>query len=397
MGAVCCSEGIALLFSDESGGRSPRSARPRRLSRCGVSQLLETYDISQELLGTGSFGIIRRATSKQTGAPCALKSLEKQSLPEFLLNDLANEIRIQGGCCHPNIVQIYESFEDMARYYIAMEACEGGDFRDFMHDHGRLSERDAGIVMWQLLDAVRYLHEVKHVAHRDLKVENMLLTFRHVPLEQNVVKITDFGMATNFTPGESNLKMLCGTPEYLAPEVVYGRYNEKCDIWSCGIILYEVLRDELPFDAESPSETIWLARVNRLPLDWEHSSEDVKALLRSLCRKDPQARLSAEQAMQSIWLQQWEPSALSAPNPSGVKALEILDVAFGANDIGEGCGGRSPVSSEAKTTFALQDPDGSKTTDLADDTLSAAASVDTSPDRIWDATSSSDENNDVRT
>uniref|UniRef100_A0A7S4RNV8 Protein kinase domain-containing protein n=1 Tax=Alexandrium monilatum TaxID=311494 RepID=A0A7S4RNV8_9DINO len=333
MGNACCAGGIAQLFrgqAQHSEGRRQGSVLPTSGALVQLSGhepssaacLLESYDISVELLGSGSFGVIRRATCRWTGSARALKTVDKGQLPDFALEDLAKELRIQGDCLHPNIVRIYGSFEDEEQFHIALEACEGGDVRDFMFAQKVLCESAVGFVMWQVLTAVQYLHEVKHVAHRDLKLENLLLAFGHVPLEDNLVKITDFGMATTFEPGARSLSLICGTVEYLAPEVPLGRYDEKCDLWSCGVILFELLSGRLPFDAGSQEETMLMTRVCSVPLNRVTASKEAKAVLRSLCQKDPWSRASAERALRSAWFERHGPDASRAAEETGGRRVE---------------------------------------------------------------------------
>uniref|UniRef100_A0A7S4VB78 Protein kinase domain-containing protein n=1 Tax=Alexandrium monilatum TaxID=311494 RepID=A0A7S4VB78_9DINO len=401
MGNACCAGGIAQLFrgqAQHSEGRRQGSVLPTSGALVQLSGhepssaacLLESYDISVELLGSGSFGVIRRATCRWTGSARALKTVDKGQLPDFALEDLAKELRIQGDCLHPNIVRIYGSFEDEEQFHIALEACEGGDVRDFMFAQKVLCESAVGFVMWQVLTAVQYLHEVKHVAHRDLKLENLLLAFGHVPLEDNLVKITDFGMATTFEPGVRNLSMICGTAEYLAPEVPLGRYDEKCDLWSCGAILFELLSGRLPFDAGSQEETMLMARVCPVPLDRVSASKEAKAVLRSLCQKDPRSRASAEQALQSAWLGQYRPDAGGpAAEESGGRHVEDRPVPSEAvaskGPCGEAACGPAAEAGQAAVLQRLAVA-GSGATDYADaDSASPAVSSDSG----WEALSCS--------
>lgn len=159
---------------------------------------------------------------------------------------LFNEINILRELDHPNIVKMYEFFEDEKRYYIVTEICKGGELFDEIIARGKFTEKDAAVLMKQVLSCVNYCHK-NHIVHRDLKPENILL-------EQNKdfdqIKIIDFGTSLLFDSAKS-LDEKLGTPYYIAPEVLNKKYNEKCDIWSCGVIVYILLSGMPPFNGQS--------------------------------------------------------------------------------------------------------------------------------------------------
>jgi len=288
--------------------------------------LMATYDV-KDLIGKGAFGTVRASTSRTTGGAYALKSVRRPE-DEELRAALVSEIEIQVACDHPNIARVYEVFENPTWTHVAMEVCKGGDLFSLLQERESLGETEAGLVMRQVLRAVRYLHGVRHVVHRDIKTENLLLRYQGVPLADNVVKVIDFGFAEFFTPGKRELTWVCGTSEYMAPEIGYGPYDEKCDIWSCGILLYELLTGDYPFSADTPARVRRLVKVCPLPLEgalWDSASCEVQELLLRLCCKDPLDRWSAEEALRAPWFEQMElvsPSCFSrtaspdSPNPS---------------------------------------------------------------------------------
>jgi len=258
-----------------------------------------------------------------------VKTMIKEDLTKEERALLANEIAIHEVCDHPNIVRIFESFEEPRKVHIAMEVCDGGCLFDHVDTQGgTLNEADARIVMQQVLQALFYLHNVKNVAHRDLKQENILLKHKEVSLENNAIKLIDFGLAGTFTPGRRTLEGFCGTPAYMAPELMWGAYDEKCDIWSCGVLLYELLCGDVPFNDESPRRI--LLKASRDPIclrgeTWHAVSADAKAAVRGMLRTDPRTRASAEGALGTAWLRGRGPCGSGpADSPSAEAISENL-------------------------------------------------------------------------
>ena len=147
---------------------------------------------------------------------------------------------------HPNIVKLYEFYEDSHQFHLVQELCSGGELFDRIIDSGHFSEVMAATVIKQTLEAVAYCHSCQ-IMHRDLKPENLLL---ETDKPDAIIKVTDFGTGLLFDPNVKITKKY-GTPYYIAPEVLKQNYNEKCDIWSCGVILYILLCGFPPFNGTS--------------------------------------------------------------------------------------------------------------------------------------------------
>uniref|UniRef100_A0A7S1WRZ1 Non-specific serine/threonine protein kinase n=2 Tax=Alexandrium catenella TaxID=2925 RepID=A0A7S1WRZ1_ALECA len=315
--AVCC--GALQGLRKQANSMLPAPTYLQRGAKCTLghrtantnSGLIRLYEVDEDTLGKGSFGVVRKTVSKKTGTACVMKTIAKHGMDQDVLAFLANEIAIQEMCDHPNIARIYESFEDPAEIHIAMECCDGGDAFDYLQAQGGcLSEPDAKIMIHELLQAIFYLHSVQHVAHRDVKPENLLLKYRGAPMRDQVVKLIDFGFAQSFEPGESSLSEVCGTPIYMAPETVRDFYCEKCDVWSCGVALFEFLSGDVPFSCTSPQKLLKMAAVRPINLsgsEWDGVSSLAKALLRRMLAKEPGNRLSAGEALQHEWFR--EPAA----------------------------------------------------------------------------------------
>jgi len=171
-------------------------------------------------LGQGSYGKVRLATNKASGEKVAVKSVLKKNLRR--LTTLRREISIMKKVRHPNIIALRDVFEDEAFLHIVMELCTGGELFDQIVDAGHLTENAARLLVYQMLDAVKYLHTL-HIAHRDLKPENFLFGSKD---DNASLKLIDFGLS-RFYQDNVAMKTRAGTPYYLAPEVLEKQYDEK--------------------------------------------------------------------------------------------------------------------------------------------------------------------------
>ena len=260
----------------------------------------EVYKLGK-LIGSGSFGDVRAATHIETGEERAVKLFKKSlATTDKDKRKLFEEIQILRSLDHPNIVKIFEYFEDMRRYYIVMEYCRGGELFQEVLRQEHFSEQTAATILQQLFSAVGYLHS-NNIMHRDLKPENILLEDSGDFLN---IKLIDFGTAIRFNPG-SKLRTIVGTAYYIAPEVLKGAYTEKCDMWSCGVIIYILLSGFPPFDGKSDEEII--EKVKKCSYNfgrdvWKNVSNEAKDLIYKLLAQ-PDVRISAEEALQDLWVQ----------------------------------------------------------------------------------------------
>lgn len=205
-----------------------------------------------------------------------------------------------GALDHPNIVSLYEAFEEDQDASIAMELCSGGDLFDRTVALGHLSERQAAAVMQDVIRAVSYMHG-EGIVHRDLKPENFVFATRQ-PVEENVLKLTDFGSARHCGPG-TIMRSLVGTRSYIAPQVLRRRYCRKCDVWSCGAILYTLLSGRPPFTGRTEGEVLAKVRTGRYSFEgprWAEVSEDARRLVGALMKLNDRARCSAQALEQAL-------------------------------------------------------------------------------------------------
>mmetsp|Transcript_36748 Transcript_36748/g.27201 ORF Transcript_36748/g.27201 Transcript_36748/m.27201 type:complete len:212 (-) Transcript_36748:675-1310(-) len=200
------------------------------------------------------------------------------------------EIDILRNLDHPNIVKLYEVFEDKNYIYLVTELCTGGELFDEIIVKQHFSEVDAAKVIQQVLSAVSYCHKNK-VVHRDLKPENILLDSKN----NDIIKIIDFGTSQVFSP-DTKLHQALGTPYYIAPEVLRGEYDEKCDVWSIGVILYILLCGQPPFNGAKDKDILKKVKEGKFTYSdeiWKKRSAESMDLINRCLTLNPDERLSA--------------------------------------------------------------------------------------------------------
>ena len=247
-------------------------------------------------IGTGGFAQVRLGIHKATKQTRAIKILKKKDIN---MNELLTEISIVSKLSHPSIMQVFEIFEDTTNVYIVSEYCKGGELFDIISKKGSFSEKEACLIMQQLLSGICYSHQ-NGIVHRDLKPENILMESKSNDL---TIKIVDWGCATQMKQKE-RLHETDGTSYYIAPEVLKGDYDEKCDIWSCGVILYILLCGYAPFYGEKDEDIYQQVLKGEYDFpkeEWDHVSKEAKNLVQKMIEKDPTKRISALEALQDEW------------------------------------------------------------------------------------------------
>jgi calcium-dependent protein kinase len=260
----------------------------------------ENYDIKKKL-GEGSFGIVWQVEHKQTGLPRAMKKIIKNPKShKESEHDILNEIHILKRMDHPNIVKIFEFYNTIEGYYLITEHCDGGELFQEVVDHAPFGENIAASIMFQIFSAVNYCHNI-NIIHRDLKPENILIEKKDE--KKYDIKIIDFGTAKIYEKNKSEQKVI-GSSYYIAPEVLTQNYNQMCDLWSCGVILYILLSGKAPFAGKSDSiilEKIKIGKYNMQIKQFENVSAEVKDLITCLLQKNPSKRLTAAKALDHAW------------------------------------------------------------------------------------------------
>jgi calcium-dependent protein kinase len=285
-------------------------AEPVRRGTCvTVDSIRDVYIIDAEKLGEGAYGSVCRGTHRVTGDERAIKRISKT----HPIDELREETAIMKMMDHPNIIRLFDTYQNSHFIYLVMELCTGGDLFGRMMEVDHFSEREAAAVMQQVFRAVAYMHQQrpKVVCHRDLKPENFLFATREESISESVLKLIDFGLSTSFEPGKK-MKGRTGTPYYMAPEILAGSYDERCDLWSAGVIMYRLLSGEMPFQGENIREVF--VKVNEGRFDfptgrWQHISDDAKCLVSELLMFRPQSRCTAQQALNHGWIKHNAPDA----------------------------------------------------------------------------------------
>ncbi|XP_044128142.1 MAP/microtubule affinity-regulating kinase 3 isoform X5 [Bufo gargarizans] len=278
----------------------PRSARSGARNRNSIASCADeqphigNYRLLKTI-GKGNFAKVKLARHILTGREVAIKIIDKTQLNPTSLQKLFREVRIMKILNHPNIVKLFEVIETEKTLYLIMEYASGGEVFDYLVAHGRMKEKEARAKFRQIVSAVQYCHQ-KHIVHRDLKAENLLLD-----ADMNI-KIADFGFSNEFTVG-NKLDTFCGSPPYAAPELFQGKKYDgpEVDVWSLGVILYTLVSGSLPFDGQNLKELRErvLRGKYRIPF---YMSTDCENLLKRFLVLNPTKRGTLEQIMKDRWI-----------------------------------------------------------------------------------------------
>ena len=263
------------------------------------TKITQDYEFIKEI-GSGAFSKVYKARHKTTKVLRCVKKLSKKDLTEEEKLKLVEEVSIQRNLDHPNIVKVLEFYQNEKYFFIVTEFLEGGELFDRIMECQSFSEEMAANVMEQILSAVLYLHKHGFI-HRDLKPENIIFETKD---PKSKIKVIDFGTSCQYEQG-SKLKKKLGTPYYIAPEVLKRYYDEKCDVWSMGVIMYILLCGYPPFNG--PNDKIIFQRVldGKFTFpeeDWNCVSKDAKDLIKKMLTYDPAKRLSVSDSLATSWL-----------------------------------------------------------------------------------------------
>lgn len=255
----------ALPGTEESTEASGAEHRPTTLVK---QPAVKTFHLGMlevgKPLGKGKFGRVYLAREREHKFVCALKVLNKSELLQARMEkQVRREVEIQSNLCHPNILKLYGHFHDTRRIFLILEFAGQGELYKHLRRATRFPEWKAASYIAQMASALRYLHR-KHIIHRDIKPENILVGI------YGEIKISDFGWSVH-APGNRRTTY-CGTLDYLPPEMVRSdtlnnSYDEKVDLWSLGVLLYEFLVGEAPFEDTPVMTTRRIARADmKIPL-----------------------------------------------------------------------------------------------------------------------------------
>jgi len=296
------------------------------------------YDVG-EMLGEGGYACVFQATHKTRGMTYAVKDVDLTMLEEGGEATLKDEIwalkLLRGG---PHIVRLYDVFEEPDHVYLVMEEMKGGDLLTRIGDKEVYTEREARRVCRIIFQAMDYIHK-KKIAHRDIKPENVLLVEQG---DDTSIKIADFGFAKK-VPRPNCLRTLCGTAQYVAPEVLELKdtgYDTRADMWSVGVVVYILLGGYAPFEGpvDLLAQAIISGEYEFHEKYWDEISTDAKDMISNLLQVDPEIRLTADDALQSPYMI-LEDEALSTKDLSGGQSLLKKKGLAGGPSVG-GIGGK---------------------------------------------------------
>jgi serine/threonine protein kinase len=246
--------------------------------------------------------VVRRCTLVDTGLQFAIKSIEKTKVQQnhILMGLLENELSILGAQSHPKIISIVDLLEDYDNYYIVSELVEGGELLARLEKVESFTEAQAANIIWQVMLGLNYLH-LQNITHRDMKPENILLVSKD--LDNFEVKISDLGFAQRF---EQELTLVLGSPFFMAPELVKREaYTSKVDIWSLGVITFQLLSGKTPFEARSLRLIDWNILNKKVSFrgdDWSDISQEAKDFITYCLDRDQVRRPTINQLFRHPWI-----------------------------------------------------------------------------------------------
>ena len=272
----------------------------------GFTNLLDIYDVKQKL-GNGKFGLVKLGVNKQTKEKVAIKIMNKNKMDSSDVELMRTEIEILKICQHPNIIRLYDIFENIDYIYIIMEYCPGGDLFSYLENRNfKVSEERAAILMKKMCDAVFYFQSFFGVIHRDLKQENVLMTSDK---DDGDIRILDFGLSKISIPNEKCTEPY-GTLTYCAPEIILDEpYNKEVDMWSLGIMTYLMVSGRLPFNSEDENKIARKIAFDEPDYEknscWKTLSCECIDFIKKLLNKDPKKRMIIEDAIKHPWFKKF--------------------------------------------------------------------------------------------
>ena len=283
---------------------SSQRAYNRRVTQSKNKDIRKNYEFIS-MLGNGSFGKVRLYRDKNFKELLfAIKTLKKEGISPYQFNLLKREVDILSNMDHPNIVKYFGIFEDDLFIHIVMEYLKGQDLSKIisLKNYNDFSENQMGIIIQQLLKALSFIHS-KKIIHRDIKPENILFSDKK---NLYTLKLIDFGLAAN---SDQEIKTV-GTPSYMSPEMIDGNVTYVSDIWSVGVIVYQMITGDLPFIGKDDNNKTLYEKIKNGNYDTEilnekDCSEEAKDFINKALQKDIKNRLTVDEALNHPWIKKF--------------------------------------------------------------------------------------------
>lgn len=304
-----------------------------------------------EVIGSGSYGIVYKAIHIPTNLFVAVKMLEKDKLGSVEKQaEFRHEIKMLKGLNHPFISKIFDFFKSANHYYIVMEYCSNGNLHDLIQNFQKIEHKNAMYIFIQLVSVLEYLHLTKHIIHRDLKPKNILFDKNYN------IRLIDFGFSKKFQAKNEMFHTFCGTSEYMSPEMIQGQsYSTKTDVWSLGIILYEMIVGKRPFENSNTNQLF--QNIQESEPDYTGVSYSLRDLVENMLKKNLKERISLRQiknyySIQKTYYYQSLNETLSTVMEK--KEEDLIDNLFNDNLKKENCSIMKQILAKDKVTDLIR-------------------------------------------
>jgi len=321
-------------------------------SRPALPKLEDSYEIL-ESLGSGAYAEVFRCLHKKEKVSYAVKIVSKKKAGQSAINSALNEVEMLRSLTHPNLIAFKDQFDANASIQIVLELVEGGELFECIVELEHFTEDVTARLMENLLGVVKYMHSCG-ICHRDIKPENLLMKdkgARNIAKVKSAeatmqlltnVKLVDFGFACKFDPGLRTLTQCCGTPNFIAPEILQHGYfktteegyNEKCDVWSLGVLAYILLCGYPPFHGDSRAQLFRQVATGKIAFHadtiWPEISQGAKDFVSFLMTPDVNRRPSADQALQHSWLRGDRPETVLVTTKENLRQFNARSKTRGA-------------------------------------------------------------------
>jgi len=296
MGNASAKQGLSDVVkrAELRSGKTTVTGRYHRLPK----KLEDDYIMDSKVLGSGYNGSVLLAKDKRTNASYAVKQFKLHGVNREKKEELETECEIFLGMDHPHVARLTDVYESEDQLSLVMECMEGGELFQRVTERKRFSEKEAADAAYQMLLSVSYIHS-QGICHRDIKLENFLYEKK----ETNHLKLIDFGFSKIWEPN-TKMQLSCGTLAYVAPEVLDKAYNNKCDLWSLGVVIFILLVGYMPFSGSElhQMEMIRAGKCTFRKESWQRVTKEASEFVGKLLIVDVDKRLSASDALKENWI-----------------------------------------------------------------------------------------------